>query len=163
MQVTDKLVEHHSLAEHRTHPHTLVRRHAHQPGERHVQPADCLLNCEVPRRPRQRPAENGVGHVNQRDKRDEHRDDIDRESHPIRRPTAQRVDAVGRRALGQLTRFICRGALFRFRKHQLRNHQRARRAQDGCRQQMPCIDPQRGIGGRHAASDRRHSANHQSH
>ena len=130
LRVGDELVQHHARAEQVADRERVLPRHTHAPGQRREDPAEDLLHAE-PDQP-----EHGVDEGDEREKRDQHRADVQRQRQPFGGAAARRVDDVDVGAL-DLERHRAHGLRRAGLGHEdLGHHQRAGRGHDHRRQQV---------------------------
>ncbi len=101
VEVADEFVEHDAFAEDLPDGEAIVRRHAHEPGKRRVDPAENNLQRDwsvwTPIPPSAK-ADQIIRQRHDGDERDEHGDDVDRKHHAVARAAAEGVNGIGRGA-----------------------------------------------------------------
>ena len=101
LQKRHEFVEHQARAQQVADRQRILPRHAHQPGDgREDNPENLLQRAGEASRARQRvrPAQNAVHHGDQRQKRDQHGRDVQRQMQAVARALRRRVDHVDARS-----------------------------------------------------------------
>ncbi len=164
MGIGNEFIEHHALAQQRSHCAAVMPRYTHHPRDRPEDPSqNGLQRFREPRHDSMNPAEQTIHQCDERDERDEHRDHVQHEVQPFARPARRGIEHVHVGARNIDLHAAARLGDPSLRLQDLRHHDRARCGHDDGGQEMTRLDPERDVGRHDRAGDVRHARGHHRH